>query len=76
VAGVFKQQKSFQLNRSLFRPSYMVMYVSCVLTETLLFEMQAAEMGFLQNVRGVALRDKVRSFEIRKALNVELLPSE
>jgi len=54
----------------------MVMYASCVLTETLLFEMQAAKMGFLQNVRGVALRDKVRSFEIRKALNVELLPSE
>jgi len=30
-------------------------------------------MGFLRRVHGVALRDKVRSCEIRRALNVESL---
>ena len=30
-------------------------------------------MGFLRRVRGVTLRDKVRSCEIRRALNVEPL---
>ena len=43
------------------------------MTERTLFQVQAAEMGFLRRVHGVTLRDKVRSCEIRRAVNVELL---
>ena len=46
---------------------------SWVMTEGILSQVQAAEIGFLRRVYGVTLRDKVRSHEIRKALNVELL---
>jgi len=33
-------------------------------------QLQATDMGFLRKVRGVKLRDKVRTCEIRKVLNV------
>jgi len=41
------------------------------MTENILSQVQAAEMGLLQRVYGVALHDKVCSCEIRSALNVE-----
>ena len=44
-----------------------------VMTERALSQVQAAEMGFLRRVHGVTLRDKVRSCEIRKSLNVQPL---
>jgi len=40
------------------------------MTERILSQVQAAEMMFLRRVHRVTLRDKVRSCEIRKALNV------
>jgi len=45
------------------------------MTERILFQVQAAEMGFWQRVHGVIvkLRDKAHSCEIRKALNIESL---
>jgi len=43
------------------------------MAKTNLPQVQVAEMGFLQNVRSVTLRDKVCSCEIRRALNVEPL---
>jgi len=43
------------------------------MTEKILSQVQAAEMGFLRRVHVVTLRDKVRSSEIHKALNVEPL---
>jgi len=43
------------------------------MTEMISSQWQAAEMGFLGRVHGVTLRDKVRSCEIRRALNVEPL---
>jgi len=46
---------------------------SWVMTEKILSQVQAAEMGFLRRVHVVTLRDKVRSSEIHKALNVEPL---
>ena len=36
-----------------------------------LSQVQAAEIGLLRRVHGVTLRDKVRSYEILKALNIE-----
>jgi len=46
------------------------------MTEIILSQVQAAEMGFLRRVHGVTLRDKVRSYEIRRALNVESFSTE
>jgi len=44
------------------------------MTETVLSQVQAAEMGFLQGVRGVTRSGcKIRSCEFRKVLNVEPL---
>ena len=34
---------------------------------------QAAEMGFLQKVRGLSLLDKVKTTEIHQSLNIEPL---
>jgi len=36
-----------------------------------LFQLEATEIGFLQRVNGVTLRDKVRTCETSKALNIE-----
>jgi len=41
------------------------------MTEKVLTQVQAAELGFLLRAEGVTLSDKVRSCEIRKDLNVE-----
>jgi len=46
---------------------------SWVMTEKVLFQEQVPEMGFLPRFHGVTLRDKVRTREIRRALNVEPL---
>jgi len=43
------------------------------MTEVILSQVQAAEPGCLRRVHVATLRDKVRSCEIRRALNVELL---
>jgi len=40
------------------------------MTERVLSQVHTAEMGFLRRAYGEALRDKVRSCEIRKAFNV------
>jgi len=44
-----------------------------VTTERILFKEQTAEMGYLQRVLGVTLRDKVHRFKIRKARDVKPL---
>jgi len=50
---------------------------SWVMTEGVISQVQAAEMGFLRRVHGVTLGNTVRSCEIRETLNVEpLLPTE
>ena len=46
---------------------------SWAMTERVLFQLQAVEMGFLRRVHGVTAREKVRSCESRKAWNVEPL---
>jgi len=40
---------------------------------TMLSQVLTADMGFMQGVHGAIFRDKVRSCEIRKAINVETL---
>jgi len=43
------------------------------MTERIRSQVQASEMRFLRKIEGVTLFDKVRSFEIRKSLNIEPL---
>jgi len=59
--------------KSVFVPVLTYDPESWPMTEITLSQGQAAEMGFLGRVHGVTLRDKVRSCEIRRALNVEPL---
>jgi len=56
-----------------FVPIITYCHESWVMTERILCQVQAAEVRFLGRVHGVTLRDKVRSFEIRRAVNVEPL---
>ena len=41
------------------------------MAERVLSQVQAAQMGFLRRVHGVTLRDKVRSSEFPKTLNID-----
>ena len=72
--GVFKHRKAV----SFYSRSVFVLIITCgteswVITERIISQGQAAEMGFLQRVHCVTLGDKVRSCEILRALNVEKL---
>ena len=58
---------------SVFVPILTNGHESSVLTERILSQKQAAEMRFLRRAHNATLRDKVRSCEIRKALNIEQL---
>ena len=73
--GSFQTPQSRQfLNRSLFFPIFTCGHESSwVMTERILSQVQQVEMGILRRVHGVTLLEKVRSCEIRKALNVEPL---
>jgi len=70
--GSFKHRKAAGF-KSVFVPILTYGHGSWVMTERVLFQLQATEMGFLRRVHDVTLRDKVRSCEIRKALNVVTL---
>ena len=43
------------------------------MTERMQSQVQASDMRFLRRIKGVTLFNKVRSFEIRKSLNIEQL---
>ena len=77
---VTKRQLSNTANLSVFKSIFVPTLTydpeSWVTTEIILSQVQAAEMGFLRRVHGVALRDKVGSCEIRRALNVESFSTE
>jgi len=61
------------LFKSVFIPILICDHESWVVTEIILSQEQAAEMGFLRRVQGVTLCDKMHRFEIRKARNVKPL---
>ena len=44
------------------------------MTERVRSQWQASEMRFLRKIEGVTLFNKVRSYEIRKSLNIEPVP--
>jgi len=56
---------------SVFAPTLIYVNECWVMTERVLSQIQAAEIGFLRRVHGVTLRDEVSISGIRKALNVE-----
>jgi len=56
--------------QSVFVPILTYGHESYVMTEGIPSEVQAAE-EYLRRVKGVTVRDKVRSCDIRKTLNVE-----
>ena len=64
------QSLAFQ---SVFVPLLTYGHESWVMSERVLCQVQAAGIGFLPGTHGVTLRNKVRSFEIGKAWNVEPL---
>ena len=57
--------------KSVLVPMLTYGHESWAVTEAVLFQVQAAEMAFLRRADGVAQRGKVRSCEIRKAVNTE-----
>jgi len=67
-------KQSLSVFKSVFVPIVTYDPESWVITEIILSQgRQAAEMGFLRRAHDVTLRDKVRSCEIRRALNLEPL---
>jgi len=59
--------------KSVFVPILRYGHESWVMGERILSQVQAAEMAFMRKVHGVTLRDKLRSCEVRRAMNVEPL---
>ena len=59
--------------KSVFVLSYHYGHECWVMTERVRSRVQAAEMGFLQKVRGLFLLDKFKSTDIRQSLNDEPL---
>ena len=65
----------FQLSvfRSVFVLILTYVHECWVMTERVRFRVQAVKMGFLRNVKGLFLLDKVKSTEIRHSLNIKPL---
>ena len=74
---VLKQELYTKAKLSVFRSVFVLIltYVhECwVMTERVRFRVQAVKMGFLRNVRGLFLLDKVKSTETRHSLNIKPL---
>jgi len=70
--GIFQTLQAVSF-KSVFVPILTYGYESWVMTEIILSQVKAAEMRFLRRLCVVTLRDKLRSCEMRRALNVEPL---
>ena len=76
--SVVKQRKllkkvKLSILRTVFVPIFTHGHESCVITERVRSQVQASKMKSLQRIAGVALFSSVRSFEIRKSLNIDPL---
>ena len=67
----FSNTAKLSVFKSFFVPIFTYSHESWVMTERILSQVQATEMGFLRRVNGVTLHDKVRSCEIHEALNAD-----
>jgi len=70
--GTLKHRKLSVFKRLFFRTLPMVMTFWAI-TERVLSHVQTTEMGYLHRVHSVTFSDKVRSSEIREALNIDTL---
>ena len=74
---VIKRELSEKAKLSIFKTVFVPIltygHESWVMTERVRSQVQASEMRFLRKIEGVALFNKMRSSEIRKSLNIELL---
>ena len=74
---VMKRELSKKAKLSIFKAVFVPIltygHESWVMTERMRSQVQASEMRFLRRIEGVTLFNKVRSSEIRKSLNIELL---
>ena len=73
---VMKRESSNKAKLSYFKTDFVPYgHESWVMTENVRSQMLASEMRFLRSIEEVTLFNKVRSFEIRKSLNIKsLLP--
>ena len=68
-----RQNVRLSIYKSIFVPTLIYGHEIWVVTERMRSWIQVAEMGFLQRVAGLNLRDRVRSLAIQRELEVELL---
>ena len=73
MKGELSKKARLLIFKTVFVPNLTYGHESLVMTERERSQMQASEMRFLQKIEGVTLFNKVRSSEIRKFLNIELL---
>ena len=59
--------------KSVFRPTLIYGHEQWILTEKIRSRIQSAEMRFLRRAAGLALKDKIRSSNIRESLQIEPL---
>ena len=67
------KKEKFSIFKAIFVPILTYGHESWVMTKRLRSQVQASEMRFLRKIEGVTLFNKVRSSEIGKSLNIELL---
>ena len=74
---VMKRELSKKAKLSIFKAVFIPIltygHESWVMNKRMRSQVQASEMRFLRRIEGVTLFNKVRSSEIRKSLNIELL---
>jgi len=74
---VIRQKLSNTSMLSVFKLVYVPIltygHESCVMTEIVIFQVQAADIGYLPTVHSMTIHNKVRSCKICKVLNVDLL---
>ena len=72
-----KQKLSKTENLSIFKTIFVPIltygHKAWVMTESMRSQLQASKIRFLQRIEGVTQFNKVRSFEIRKSLNIKPL---
>ena len=65
--------KNLSVFKTIFFPILTYGHKAWVMTERMRLQVQASEIRFLQRIEGVTQFNKVRSFEIRKSLNIKPL---
>ena len=73
MVGRFQTLPSGQFLNPLLVPIHIYGHEWFIMTERVLFQVQAEELRFFRSDHHMTLHDKLRSWEIRKAMNFEPL---